>query len=54
MATQAKAGSAAIEALYTETRTFAPPASFAAQANVRDRSIYDRAARDVEGPGGQR
>ncbi len=39
----------ALEALYVETRTFPPPASFAAEANVRDRAIYDRAANDLEG-----
>jgi acetyl-CoA synthetase len=39
----------ALEALYTETRTFAPPPEFVAQANVRDPKVYDRAAKDLEG-----
>ena len=39
----------AIEALYAETRTFPPPPDFAAQAVVRDESIYQRAADDPEG-----
>jgi acetyl-CoA synthetase len=41
-------GSTALEALYTETRTFPPPPEFAAQANVRDPGIYERAAADLE------
>jgi acetyl-CoA synthetase len=41
--------STTLEALYTETRTFPPPASFTAQANVRDRGVYERAERDLEG-----
>ncbi len=45
MATGTKA---ALEALYTETRTLPPPAAFAARANVRDPRIYERAARDLE------
>ena len=49
MATGTERGSAALEALYTETRTFPPPPEFAASANVRDRSIYERADRDLEG-----
>ena len=46
MATDTKT---ALEALYTETRTFAPPPEFVAQANVRDPRIYERAAKDLEG-----
>ena len=46
MATETKT---ALEALYTETRTFPPPPEFTAQANVRDPNIYERAARDLEG-----
>jgi acetyl-CoA synthetase len=38
-----------ISALSTETRTFPPPPEFAAQANVKDPSIYERAATDPEG-----
>ncbi len=38
----------AIEALFAEHRTFAPPAEFAAHANVRDPEIYARAAADFE------
>jgi acetyl-CoA synthetase len=38
----------AIEALFAEHRTFAPPAEFAAHANVRDAEIYARAAADFE------
>ena len=39
---------AAIEALGAETRTFPPPADFAAQALTNDRSLYDEAAADRE------
>ena len=39
----------AIEALYTETRTFPPAPEFIARANERDPSIYDRANADLEG-----
>ena len=39
----------AIEALLQETRVFPPPPEFAARANVRDPSIYERAAADPEG-----
>lgn len=39
----------AIEALLQEDRSFPPPPSFAAQANLRDPEIYQRAAEDVEG-----
>ena len=48
MATETNTNTA-LEALYSETRTFAPPPEFTAQANVRDRAIYDRAAKDLEG-----
>ena len=34
--------------LLQEDRTFAPAASFRAQANVRDEDVYARAARDPE------
>ena len=37
-----------ISALYAEHRTFPPPAAFAAQANVSDPEIYERAAADPE------
>ena len=49
MTTEAKPRAAAIEALYTETRTFPPPTDFVAQANVRDAGVYERAAADLEG-----
>src|SRR5688500_11928699 len=39
---------AEISDLLQEDRTFPPPASFRAQANVRDESVYARAARDPE------
>jgi acetyl-CoA synthetase len=39
----------AIEAYYSEDRTFPPPAAFAAQALVADRSLYEEAERDWEG-----
>ena len=39
----------ALETFAREAGSFAPPAAFAARANVRDRAIYDRAARDLEG-----
>ncbi|MBC5806170.1 MAG: acetate--CoA ligase [Candidatus Eremiobacter antarcticus] len=38
----------AIEALFAENRSFAPPPAFANSANVRDPAIYDRAARDFD------
>jgi acetyl-CoA synthetase len=41
--------SSALDTLGTETRTFPPPPAFAAQANVTDPAIYDRADRDFEG-----
>ena len=39
---------ATIEALYAESRTFAPPASFTANANYADPEIYERAKSDPE------
>ncbi len=48
MATDATSETA-LEALYSETRTFPPPAEFAKKATVRDSSVYDRAAKDLEG-----
>ncbi len=47
MATDTK--NTALEALFSETRTFPPPAEFAATANARDPKIYQRAATDLEG-----
>jgi acetyl-CoA synthetase len=41
--------SSALDTLGTETRTFPPPPEFVRQANVTDRSIYERADRDFEG-----
>ena len=38
-----------IEALLAEGRRFDPPVAFAAKAAIRDRSLYDEAARDPEG-----
>lgn len=38
-----------IEALLREERTFPPPASFQRSAVLRDKQIYDTAARDLEG-----
>src|SRR4051794_3643326 len=40
---------AAIVTLFDEQRTFPPPPEFAAQANVKDPAIYERAANDLEG-----
>jgi len=40
---------AAIETLFDEQRTFPPPPEFAAQANLKDPEIYERAANDLEG-----
>ena len=37
-----------IDTLLSETRTFPPPAAFAAQARVRDRSLYDSALANPE------
>jgi hypothetical protein len=42
-------GGAAIEDFYLEERLFPPPAGFADQAVVADRSLADQAQRDVEG-----
>jgi acetyl-CoA synthetase len=39
----------AIEAYYSEDRTFPPPEDFAAHALVTDRSLYEEADRDPEG-----
>jgi acetyl-CoA synthetase len=39
---------AEIADLLQEDRTFPPPASFTAQANIRDASIYEQAERDPE------
>lgn len=39
----------AITGLLVETRRFPPPPQFAAQANLRDTSVYERARRDPEG-----
>ena len=41
--------SSALDTLGTETRTFPPPPEFAAQANVTDPKIYERAEQDFEG-----
>src|SRR5918911_669336 len=38
-----------IETLLEERRTFSPPEEFAAQANVNDPSVYERAEQDFEG-----
>ncbi len=40
---------AALETFAQEDRSFPPPPAFAAQANVKDKAIYDRAAKDLEG-----
>jgi acetyl-CoA synthetase len=40
---------AALETFAQEDRSFPPPPEFAAQANVKDKAIYDRAAKDLEG-----
>ena len=39
----------AIENLYSEQRTFPPPEDFAANANVSDSDVYERADRDWQG-----
>src|SRR2546428_4877044 len=39
----------ALETFAREDRTFPPPKDFAAKANAKDRSIYDRADKDLEG-----
>ncbi len=41
-------GEAAIEEFYVEDRVFPPPAAFAAEALVSDRSLYEEADRDFE------
>jgi len=41
--------SPAIENLFSEARTFAPPEEFKTQALVTDRSLHERAAQDLEG-----
>jgi acetyl-CoA synthetase len=41
--------SSALDTLGSETRTFAPPADFAREANAADPAIYDRAEKDFEG-----
>lgn len=38
-----------LEALLQEDRVFDPPANFTAQANVKDNSLYEMAAKDREG-----
>src|SRR5262245_30775475 len=40
---------AALETFAQEDRSFPPPAGFTAQANARDKAIYERAAKDLEG-----
>lgn len=40
---------AAIETWMLEHREFPPPPEFAAQANVNDPAVYERAATDLEG-----
>ena len=45
---EAKPGNPAIAALFEENRTFPPPPEFVAQAQIRDRSLYERAERDTE------
>ncbi len=42
-------GQATLEALLAEDRAFPPPPKFAAEANVSDPAIYQRAADDLEG-----
>jgi acetyl-CoA synthetase len=39
----------ALESLLVERRAFPPPAAFAAGAHVKDRTLFERAARDLEG-----
>ncbi|MDQ2651469.1 MAG: acetate--CoA ligase [Chloroflexota bacterium] len=46
---QADQHAIAIETLFDEQREFPPTAAFAAQANVNDPAIYQRAADDLEG-----
>ncbi len=45
----AQKGSGAFEALLQEERRYPPPPAFQAQANVRDASVYQEAASDLEG-----
>ncbi|MCS6830601.1 MAG: acetate--CoA ligase [Armatimonadota bacterium] len=47
-AAKASTAQAAIAALLREHRTFPPPDSFRAQANVNDPQVYERAAKDPE------
>src|SRR5206468_3605936 len=39
----------ALETFAQEDRSFPPPPAFAAQANVKDAGVYERAQRDLEG-----
>jgi acetyl-CoA synthetase len=48
-ATRGPTQSSALDTLGSESRTFPPPPDFAAQANVTDPKIYERAERDFEG-----
>src|SRR3989442_1385993 len=48
MATETKSATA-LETFAREDRTFPPPKDFAAKANAKDRSIYDRADKAFEG-----
>src|SRR5437870_9088991 len=52
MATGTKSATA-LETFAREDRTFPPPKDFAAKANAKDRSIYDRADKDLEGFGAE-
>ncbi len=45
----AEASAKTIDVLLEEGRVFDPPAAFAAQANVNDPAVYERARRDPEG-----
>ena len=47
--TRKEPAEAALDTLGTETRTFAPPSAFVAQANAADPDIYERAEADFEG-----
>jgi acetyl-CoA synthetase len=44
-----ESSTAAIEAYYSEVRTFPPPAQFAADANIRQASVYAEAEADWQG-----
>ena len=46
---ETESSQAAIEALLDEQRTFPPPEEFAADAVVKDESVYRRAEEDPEG-----